>query len=235
MNRPSTTLTLALLASSLAIVAGTARAGVTYSVTIDTSSLAPGTQGYLDFQFNAGGSDAQSASAIAGNFQATGMSFGAATTYGAASGPAAFPNGPITFANTFADNEAIQSVSFATGSNISFDVTLEGPAVDAPDGLSTAGTSFTFGILDLSFNPLLPASGPVDPLFEVDITPLTGAVVALNDAPTVVNLVASVPEPSSIGLIGIGLALTTLVFNGLAMRSARTRRGCLRSCPETGQ
>ena len=211
MNLPRTTFTLALLASSLAMVPGTARGDVTYMVTVDTSALPAGTQGYLDFQFNAGGSDAQPATALADDFQATEMHFGALTTYGAASGTMALPNGPIALTNTFADNEALQSVTFATGSSISFDVTLDGPAVDAPDGLSTAGTSFTFGLLDLSFNPLLPASGPVDPLIELDITPLTGVVVGLNDAPTVVTLGSSVPEPNSLGLMTTGLALVALV------------------------
>ena len=135
------------------------------------------------------------------------------TIYGAASGTVALSAGPIALTNTFADNEALQSVTFATGSSISFDVTLGGPAVNTPIGLSTAGTSFTFGILDLSFNPLLPASGPVDPLFELDITPLTGVVVFLNDAPTVVTFGSSVPEPNSLGLMAIGLALVALGVN----------------------
>jgi hypothetical protein len=217
MNLPRTIPTLALLAWSLAVSAATARGDVTYAVTVDTSSLPTGTQGYLDFQFNAGGSEAQPSTAIIDDFQAIGIDFGTLTTYGAASATAAIPGGALALANTFADNEAIQAVTFATGSALSFEVTLGGPAVDAPDGRSTTGTSFYFGILDLTYNPLLPTLGPVDPLVELDVIAITGVIVPFNDAPAVVTLTSPVPEPSSLGLTATGLAIVTM--------AARRRRG----------
>ena len=184
-----------------------ARGDFTYLVTVDAWSIAPATAGYLDFQFNPGGSGAQPALATVANFQSTGLTFGGLALTGATTGSSPLSVGPIVLGNVSALNEGLQAVTFGFGGGFSFNVTLGGAAVNAPDGLSTAGTEFSLGVLDSVYNPLLPISSPVDPLITIDIAPLTGGLTATSFAPSVATVTSSaVPEPSSISLLLAGLA-----------------------------
>jgi hypothetical protein len=106
----SLALALWLLAS-----AGTAEAGLIYSVGVDTASIA-GTSGYLDFQFNPGGSGALAADAVV-------------THYSGGSGFSVFFQGDLSFDNATPLNELTFGLTY--GPSLSFDVTLLGSALGA--------------------------------------------------------------------------------------------------------
>src|SRR5690242_17131863 len=101
-----------------------ARAGFVYQVSADTSSL-NGQSGFIDLQFNPGGS-AESATASVTGFQTTGTAAVLAASVvdtGDASG--ALP-GTLTFDNGTGFNDIFQGITFGTG--LSFQVTFSGPA-----------------------------------------------------------------------------------------------------------
>jgi len=153
MQRAIVKLTPVLCAAAalLLLTAKPAEAVVTYFVTVDTSSV-NGTSGFLDFQFNPGNSSTQAATATISNF--TGGTFGAPQPGGNVSGtlPAT-----VTFVNSTALNELFQG--FTYGSSFSFLLTLSGPAIDTPNGIATAGSTFGVGLYDSGSNPILTNQG----------------------------------------------------------------------------
>jgi len=50
----------------------------------------------------------------------------------------------LTFQNTSVLNDYFQAFTF--GSKLSFEITLDGPALESPDGTSTSGSTFAFSI-----------------------------------------------------------------------------------------
>ena len=127
-----------------------AEAGVVYSVSVDTSLLTSGTTGNLNFQFNPGGGS-QEASASLSNFTTDGTLTGVPTLTGDVSGT--LP-GTVTFGNSTAFNDYFHGFTF--GSSFSFLLTLYGPAIDAPNGTATSGTTFGVAMFDdLGTTPLL--------------------------------------------------------------------------------
>ena len=118
-----------------------ASADITYQVTVNTSSIS-GTTGSLAFQFNPGPLVTQSASLRILNFRSDGTLAGAcpcSTGDGSGQLPAT-----LTFDNGTAFNDYFDSFKF--GTTISFDVSLYGPALSTPDGVSTSGSSFVFSM-----------------------------------------------------------------------------------------
>ena len=131
-----------------------ASAVVTYTVTVDTSSVA-GTMGFLDFQFNPGNSTSQLAVAQITNFNPDGGTLtGAPMINGNVTGT--LP-GTVTFVNSTALNEYFQG--FTYGTKVSFVLMLSGPAIDSPNGMATAGSTFGLGLYDMSQNPILTNQG----------------------------------------------------------------------------
>jgi len=157
-------------AGALLLLAATpARADVTYFVTVNTSSVS-GTSGNLDFQFNPGNNTTQMATATISAFTTDGTFTGVPPqTSGNVTGT--LPAGPVTFcssggagcASMSAINEYFTSnvvgPGFTYGTSFSFLVTLGGPAINAPNGTATAGSTFGVGLYDIAGNPILTNQG----------------------------------------------------------------------------
>ncbi len=131
-----------------------ATAAVTYVVTVNTTAV-NATPGFLDFQFNPGNGTSQSATATISNFAVVGGALnGAPSVNGNVIGvlPAT-----VTIVNSTALNEAFQG--FTYGTSFSFVLTLSGPAIDTPNGVATAGSTFGIGLYDNTQNPILTDQG----------------------------------------------------------------------------
>ncbi|MGZ8217239.1 NF038129 family PEP-CTERM protein [Methylomagnum sp.] len=171
---------------------------VSYQVSVDTSSLSG--DGSLDFQFNPGALDSQSATLQILNFSTDGALLPGPALSGNVSG-----NLPttLTFDNGGAFNDYFQGITY--GSTLSFQVDLSGPAVDAPDGVATSGSAFAFSLFS-------DTAGTV-PALTTDLTNGSALTVdlGLNGATSVTNFsdattVAAVPIPATVWLFGSALA-----------------------------
>jgi hypothetical protein len=137
--------------AACAAVSSTRADGATaYLVTVDTTSVT-GTSGFLDLQFNPGNITTQSATARVTNFSIDGGSLtGVPSIVGDVSGslpaPATFINGPGL-------NDYFHSLNY--GVKYSFVLLLSGPAIDSPDHISTAGSTFCLAMYDTALNPIL--------------------------------------------------------------------------------
>ena len=167
---------LLFVASFLAVVPSAPAGPITYHVTVNTSSIS-GTSGSLDFNFIPGPLVTQSASLQILNF----------TTDGALAGSCACSTGDVSgqlpAAMTFDNGTGFNDYSplFTFGTTISFDVSLYGPALSAPDGASTSGSAFAFSMF---FDPVgtfpVLTSDTVDGLaFTVGVN-LDGTTTATN-------------------------------------------------------
>jgi hypothetical protein len=194
--------TFSLFIASVLFAASVAQAGpITYDVTVNTSSIA-GTAGSLDFQFNPGPLTTQSASLQILDFTSDGVLAGSPSLTGDVSG--ALP-GTLTYDNGTQYNDFFED--FTYGTTLSFEVSLYGPALSAPDGVSTSGSIFAFSMFSDS-------AGTV-PVLTTDTTDGFAAALNLNlDGTTTVtdpsaetSVVSSVatPEPASLVLLATGL------------------------------
>ncbi len=177
---------------------------ITYTVTAGTSSLT-GTTGSLDFNFNPGPLVSQAASVQILNFMTDGGVSGTPSTLGDVSG--ALP-GTLTFDNGTPFNDYFQQFNF--GSSLTFGVSLFGPALSSPDGVSTSGSTFAFSI----FSDL---AGTI-PALTTDTVNGFGYLVNVNldGTTTVTNNLTSggsvgvTPEPGTFSLLGTALLGCTL-------------------------
>jgi hypothetical protein len=194
--------TFSLFIASVLFAASVAQAGpITYDVTVNTSSIA-GTAGSLDFQFNPGPLTTQSASLQILDFTSDGVLAGSPSLTGDVSG--ALP-GTLTYDNGTQYNDFFED--FTYGTTLSFEVSLYGPALSAPDGVSTSGSIFAFSMFSDS-------AGTV-PVLTTDTTDGFAAALNVNlDGTTTVtdpsaetSVVSSVatPEPASLVLLATGL------------------------------
>ena len=192
---------------------------ITYIVTVDTSSIT-GTMGSLDFNFNPGPLVTQSASLQILSFTSDGTLAGSPTLTGDVSGelPAT-----LTFDNGTGFNDYFEG--FTYGSTVSFDVSLYGPALSMPDGVSTSGSTFAFSMFSDAAGtmPALTTDTTDGFAFTVDVN-LDGTTTVSNFSPqtSVVPLgaVGSVPEPESFTLAGAAL----LCISALQLRGRRKQR-----------
>ncbi len=195
---------LSLFVAATLCAGSLASAGaITYVVTVNTSTIS-GTAGSLDFNFGPGASS-QLASLQILNFASDGTLAGNCPCgIGDVSGqlPAT-----LTFDNGTAFNDYFDQFMF--GSTISFDVSLFGPALSAPDGVSTSGSAFTFSMF---FDP-----GGTFPVLTTDTTNGVAVEIAVNldgtttvtnltEGAAFVNAESSAPEPGSFILVGMALA-----------------------------
>jgi hypothetical protein len=214
---------------------------VTYDVTVDTSTIT-GTAGSLDFNFNPGPLVTQSASLQILNFASDGSLMDCAANVqgfcptGDVSGT--LP-GTLTFQNDQAFNDYFDDFTF--GSTISFDVSLYGLALTAPDMVSTSGSTFAFSMFSDS-DGTVPAltSDPGGLAFTVDVNLDGTTTVTNNSTQTTVSAESgsgppsggsggsppsTVPEPGSVFLIltMLGMSAGLARFRECLAAGARLR------------
>src|SRR6202035_5105446 len=108
----------------------------------------------------------------------------------------------LTFDNGTAFNDYFDGFTF--GSTLSFDVSLYGPALSAPDGVSTSGSTFAFSMFSdaAGTTPVLTSDKTDGFAVRTDVN-LDGTTTVTNFSPeTSIGTVSAVPEPSNVVLIG---------------------------------
>lgn len=190
---------------------------ITYAVSVNTSSIL-GDAGSLDFQFNPGPLTTQAADLEILGFASDGTLDPAGPVLtGDATG--ALP-GTLLLDNGSGFNDYFQDFTF--GSVITFDVSLLGPALTNPDGMSSSGSTFAFSMFS---DP-----GGATPALTSDMTNgfafttavnLDGTTTPANSSATALSYsVVPTPEPSSVVLLASGLAmLFALVLRSRLNRS----------------
>jgi len=209
--------------------AASAMAGpITYDVTVDTSTSS-GVMGSLDFNFNPGPLMTQAASLQILNFSSDGTLAGncpCATGDVTGQLPAT-----LTFDNGTAFNDYFDGFTF--GSTLSFQVSLYGPALSSPDGISTSGSTFAFSLFSdaAGTTPALTTDTTDGFAFTVDVN-LDGSTT-VNNFSTQTTVTpeggsGTAPEPGSLILMGAGLAclgVLRLPFaNGRKLYATPSRR-----------
>lgn len=189
-----------LLLAGLSI--GTVSAA-SFFITADTSSVA-GTHGYIDLQFNPGDTTTQAATANILNLEADGGMLDYTSVQ--ISGDVTTSPGLITENNDTPYNDYFQGLTY--GTSLSFLVILSGPAIDNPDGVSTAGSTFGVGFYDSGSNSILTddASGFAGEV-NINLDGTTTPVTFLYGGELSVATIQLVPEPSTLwlgaGIIGM--------------------------------
>lgn len=213
-----------LIAATLCLLALATASGapLTWLVTVDTSSIA-GVPGYsIDLQLNPGDDSGQPLAAAIASFNlGAGSLSGAAEPLGAVAG--VLP-GTVTIANSTPLNSYFHA--FTPGSGLSFTLTLSGAALDSPNGVATAGSTFAVLVYDSEFQPALTIE-PNGILGQIDVGLDGFASVSTFDASADLGPAISfrlletpppppgeVPEPATLSLVAASLCFVWL------------RRGC---------
>src|SRR5262249_4279155 len=112
----------------------------------------------------------------------------------------------LRFNNGIAFNDYFDG--FTYGSTLSFQVSLDGPALNSPDGVSSSGTTFAFSMFSDAAGtiPTLTTNIAAGFAFTIDVN-LDGTTTVTNYSAqtTVLPVISGVPEPSSLALLGIGV------------------------------
>jgi len=181
----------------------------TYLVTINTLSIA-GTAGSLDFNFNPGSFASQAASLQILGFSSDGTLAGSPQLTGDVSGT--LPS-TVTFDNGTGYNDYFEG--FTYGSTLSFDVSLYGPALSSPNGVSTSRSTFAFSMFSDAAGtiPVLTTDTTDGFAFTVDVnldgeTTVTNYSAVTNVEPQTGTVT---PEPGSLLLLATGLMLLAVV------------------------
>jgi len=176
---------------------------ITYDVTVNTSSIT-GTMGSLDLNFNPGPLVTQAASLQILNFTSDGTLAGNCPCgTGDVSGqlPAT-----LTFDNGTGFNDYFDD--FTYGAAISFAVSLYGPSLSSPDGVSTSGSTFAFSVFSdpTGATPALTSDTTDGFAFTINVN-LDGSTTVTNYSAqaTVTQMTgpsgpSGVPEPGTLAL-----------------------------------
>ena len=191
-----------LVIASVFLAASVAKAGpIIYDVTVNTSSIT-GTMGSLDFQFNPGPLTTQSASLQILDFTSDGTLAGSPSLTGDVSG--ALP-ATLTYDNGTQYNDFFED--FTYGTTLSFEVSLYGPALSSPDGVSTSGSIFAFSMFSdpAGTVPVL-TTDTVDGFAATLNVNLDGTTTVTDPSTeTSVAALTATPEPASLVLLATGL------------------------------
>lgn len=198
-----------LLVAATSLLLGSLAAANAFDVhvTVDTSSIS-GQSGYLDFSLLPSAFDSQFATAEIQHFGTDGMvSANAPFITGDASG---MLPGTLSLDNATFYNDYFQDFTF--GNSLSFDLLLDGPALESPDGIASGGSTFTFGMFASDqVTPLLstsPNGEALDVNVNLDGTASYTTYPAGAGQPSAVQVV---PEPASLTLLVSG-AFGLLMF-----------------------
>src|ERR1041385_4295096 len=181
-----------ILFAIVMLLCASAHAAITYSVSIDTSSIS-GTSGSLAFSFDPGFGLHQSTTAEI-------LNFSPAANLGAVPIVANSVSGTLPPAITLSNAaNALYMVSFLYAGTTSFDIIFDGPAITSPDGVSVSGTTFAFFMLNADQTASFLTSNADGFAFLIDINP--GGTTTVTDFITSTNTIAQViPEPGSAAL-----------------------------------
>lgn len=191
----------------------------TYDVSIDTSTLS-GAMGSLDFNFNPGPLIPQAASLQILNFGGTGTVTGTPLVTGDVTG-GSLP-ATLTFDNGAAFNDYFQMFTF--GNTITFSLSLSGPALNSPGGLS--GSTFAFSMFSDAAGsmPVLTSDMANGFAFTVDVN--TDASTTLNRFSPETTITSAgggpssvAPEPANLTLVGIAGVAFLIIRRRVANRS----------------
>jgi len=209
MNRPVLSRWLAALAVMFAISAMPLSAmAISYTVSVDTSTLA-GADAVVAFQFNpAPGVDSPSATATVADFAGASASDVSETVGGVTGG--LFP-GPLVLENSPSLNYFLQPLTL--GASFSFSLSFTD---NVPPG--NDGSYFGLSLVDADNLPLLP-SDPDGVLLAIDLFP--GQTPELtNLSPTFVTI-AVIPEPGTYALMLAGVLMLAGCVRRLGFQSNR--------------
>ncbi len=180
---------------------------ITYDVTVNTSSIS-GTAGSLDLNFNPGPFATQSASLQILGFNSDGSLADTPSLTGDVAGT--LPS-TLTFDNGGGFNDYF--TGFTYGSKLSFKVSFYGPALSAPDEVSTSGSAFSFSMFSDAAGtiPILTSDTVSGFAFTVNVN-LDGTTTLANSSAqtTVLPATAATSEPTTAPLIALGIGLCSV-------------------------
>ncbi|HLK70145.1 MAG TPA: NF038129 family PEP-CTERM protein [Bryobacteraceae bacterium] len=198
---------LAKFAFILACCAAPSFAGSVFIITVDASSLSPGTTGFIDLAFNGG----FPATAMIDNFSNAGGSLNAPSIFTQGTVTGTLP-GEVSLGNDNADYD--EGITF--GPTIQFQVTLAG----VPGG--SVGDVFTLSFINSTLDGALLTGNVNDgwlAQFQMDTAGNISATTFDNPSGGPSFATISLPEPSAGLLVGLAL-LVALV--GTRLYRART-------------
>lgn len=209
-----------ILAAAGAGLSNPAKAGsVTYEILADTSGLIPGPGGLIDISLNPSfPTGTASVSAVVFNPITDGTLGAANSVSGTAAGDLTTPGG-VTANNSGMPNELIQN--FSVGSFFDVFVTLSGSEIGSGAVGPWTGTVFNLSIFD-SGSGMEAAELTVNPNVDMNGMPIVdGKVGIMTSGPQVQVIIAgSVPEPSSVVLMGLGVGAIVAIGRSRRKRAA---------------